>query len=47
MTDTIKVDNNMRHMLNILKRHYNADEGHIIRALLKDRLAQISKMAIL
>lgn len=47
MSDTLNVDVDMRHMLELLKDHYNADEGHIIRALLRDRIKQISELKIL
>ena len=44
MEDKINVDGDMRHYLNQLKKYWrHADDGHIIRQLLKDRIKRIEK----
>ena len=42
VTDKINVDPEMRQMLDELMRHYKTDEGHVIRALLRERIVRIS-----
>jgi len=44
MTDTIDVDPDMRQMLDQLIIQYGADEGHIIRALLRERLERLKTL---
>lgn len=45
--DTLIVDPDMRHMLDLLKKFYVTDEGHVIRSLLRERLKEISALSIL
>ena len=41
MTDMINVDPDMRHMLDEVKEYYNVDDGHLIRALLRNEIASM------
>ena len=41
MSDTINVDLDMRQMLDEVKAHYNVDDGHLIRALLRNEIASM------
>ena len=42
--DLIDVDPDMRQMLDELMDHYTTDEGHLIRALLRERKRRISRL---
>lgn len=44
MTDTINVDPDMRSMLDELNKFYATDDGHLIRALLRERKRRLKNM---
>jgi len=44
-TDKLNVDPDMRWLLDRLKAHYTAaDDGHIIRAVLRERLRRVKRL---
>ena len=44
-TDKLDIDPDMRSLLDTLKAHYPAaDEGHIIRAVLRERLRRLKRL---
>jgi len=44
-TDKLNVDPDMRSLLKQLKAHYTAaDDGHIIRAVLRERLRRLKRL---
>ena len=47
VTHTIFVDPEMRRMLNELTEFYITDDGHLIRALLRERLKVINQVRAL
>lgn len=47
MPDIINVDQDMRHMLDQVKAHYNVDDSHLIRSLLRNELASMKDRRIL
>ena len=44
MPETLKLDADMISMLTQLKTYYNADYGHIIRSLLRERIKKIKEI---
>jgi len=41
--ETIEICSDTREMLNRLKEFYKTDEGHILRALLRERIKRIGE----
>ena len=41
--ETIEIDSDTRQMLNELKEFYGTDDGHILRALLRERIKRINE----